>query len=237
MDESEKIARKYIRSMYGDVLLYEPDGNVPPDFLLDGRVAIEVRRLNKNFESPNGHPEGIENLSMSLWTSIKKKLLKFGPSIDGESWIVWVTFGRPISDLKTVPARIDHKLSVFKALLLRQPTKIPIDSNLQIELVRCPHDNSTFFSLGGCSDNDAGGWVLGEVAENLKLCVVEKEAKIMPYRYRYPEWWLVLVDHIDFGVDDQDHGLLREYLGSAFQHSWNKIILLDPRNHLRAFEI
>jgi hypothetical protein len=237
MDAAECLVKEYLLSLGQGLAVYEPDGNVPPDFLLDGRVAIEVRRLNQNLKTSNGDTEGIEKLSMSLWTNIKKQLLKFGPSLDGASWIVWITFGRPIRDLKGAKARIVHELSKFKALPLRQQSRITIDSNLQIEIVRCSHDSSRFFSFGGCSDNDAGGWVLGEVVENLKLCVAEKTAKIMPYRFRYEVWWLVLVDHIDFGVEAQDRALLRERLGYEFQNSWNKIILLDPRNHQRAYEL
>ena len=29
-------------------ILFEPDGNLPPDILVDNKIAIEVRRLNQN---------------------------------------------------------------------------------------------------------------------------------------------------------------------------------------------
>lgn len=38
----------------------EPDGNVPPDILLDGNIAIEVRRMNQNKISGQGYV-GLEN--------------------------------------------------------------------------------------------------------------------------------------------------------------------------------
>jgi len=43
MDASEKLVAKYLAHRgYMDVI-YEPDGNVPPDFLVNGCIAIEVR--------------------------------------------------------------------------------------------------------------------------------------------------------------------------------------------------
>ena len=45
MDTSEKIAYDFLLHQGFKSIVYEPDGNVPPDFLADGRVAIEVRRL------------------------------------------------------------------------------------------------------------------------------------------------------------------------------------------------
>ena len=44
---------------YRDVV-YEPDGEVPPDFLLDGRIAVEARRLNQNYKT-GAHTQGLES--------------------------------------------------------------------------------------------------------------------------------------------------------------------------------
>ncbi len=51
MDTSESLVRDFLLYRgYADIV-YEPDGNVPPDFLIDGRIAVEVRRLNQNHEA------------------------------------------------------------------------------------------------------------------------------------------------------------------------------------------
>lgn len=44
-----------------DDIIYEPDGNIPPDFLVKPSLAIEVRRLNKHIQLEfNERPEPLE---------------------------------------------------------------------------------------------------------------------------------------------------------------------------------
>jgi hypothetical protein len=51
MDASESLVRDFLLQRgYADIV-YEPDGKVPPDFLIDGRIAVEVRRLNQSYET------------------------------------------------------------------------------------------------------------------------------------------------------------------------------------------
>ena len=78
---------------------------------------------------------------------------------------------------------------------------------------------------------------MGEVEKNLQLCIGEKEKKIAPYRAKYTEWWLVLPDHIEYGIDPEDHQIYRAEVVPNLSHNFAKIILLDPRNHHRVFEI
>jgi len=51
MDSSETLAKEYLRFLGYTDIIYEPDGNIPPDFLVNGRIAVEVRRLNQNLLS------------------------------------------------------------------------------------------------------------------------------------------------------------------------------------------
>ena len=55
MDESERIASEYLATLGFNDIQYEPDGNVPPDFVLNKTIAVEVRRLNQNFVEKD-HP-------------------------------------------------------------------------------------------------------------------------------------------------------------------------------------
>jgi len=45
MDEAEMLSEAFLRSRGFKAVVYEPDGNIPPDFLCDTRVAVEVRRF------------------------------------------------------------------------------------------------------------------------------------------------------------------------------------------------
>ena len=56
MDSSERIAYQYLSHQGFSDVAYEPDGNVPPDFLLNGRIAVEVRRLRKELDEPGDDP-------------------------------------------------------------------------------------------------------------------------------------------------------------------------------------
>ena len=65
MDETVLLADRDLRSLELGPVVYEPDGNVPPDFAIDGSIAVEVRRLNQNYEEPDG-AEGLEELRIPL---------------------------------------------------------------------------------------------------------------------------------------------------------------------------
>jgi hypothetical protein len=63
MNESEQAVYKYLSSQDLGPVEFEPDGKgTPPDFLVDGLVAVEVRRLNQNEETVTGH-RGLESIS------------------------------------------------------------------------------------------------------------------------------------------------------------------------------
>lgn len=237
MDESERLVEKYLNALNQGLVVFEPDGNIPPDFVIAGKIAVEVRRLNQNYELPDGTIEGLENLDISLWRKIGNLLSTLGPSINGESWIVAMDFCRPIAPWRQLKAKILQELELFMRDPHRKPKTISISNNLSLDLQRASKDIGSFFLLGCSGDDDAGGWVMCEVEKNLKLCIAEKGRKIAPYSNRYNEWWLILTDHIDFSMELEDQDEFRTKITPTLQHSFDKIILLDPLNHLRAFEI
>ena len=77
--------------------------------------------------------------------------------------------------------------------------------------------------------------VLSELSTNIPLCIADKTRKIEKVRSRYPEWWLVLTDHIAFRLDDLDRQQFRESVSIA--HSWDRVVLLNPADHRDAFEV
>lgn len=119
----------------------------------------------------------------------------------------------------------------------RRQTTIRLTPRFAVELLRSGKDHESFFVLGASSDNDSGGWLMGEVERNLRLCVEEKERKIAPYRKKYSRWWLLLVDHIDYAMEEEDREIFRREVMPTLQHSFEKIILVDPRDYRRAFDV
>jgi hypothetical protein len=94
MNQSEKLFAEYlVHAGYSDVV-YEPDGKHPPDFLVNGRVAIEVRRLNQNVQTGTER-RGLEETAIPLNRSVRKVLASMGPPLEGGSWFVYYSFRRP----------------------------------------------------------------------------------------------------------------------------------------------
>ena len=45
---SVRLVERYLQALQLGPIIYEPHRNAPPDFVVDGRIAVEVRRLNQN---------------------------------------------------------------------------------------------------------------------------------------------------------------------------------------------
>jgi hypothetical protein len=46
-------------------------------------------------------------------------------------------------------------------------------------------------------------------------------------RAKYPEWWLILIDHIGYGAREPIH----------VDHDWDKVILVNPLNPELGYEV
>ncbi len=65
-----------------------------------------------------------------------------------------------------------------------------------------------------------------------------KREKIAPYRGEvHGVGRLVLPDHIEYGIDPEDHQIYRAEVVPNLSHNFAKIILLDPRTITVCFEI
>jgi|SRR6266849_2415280 len=236
MNDSERLAREYLLYLGFKSVIYEPNGNIPPDFLADDKIAVEVRRLNQNEPTASGF-RGLEETSIPLQMKISKLLIELGPATADESWFVTYRVERPIPAWNLLKPALCQCLQTFRDSPRnnRSATTITIDTTFELKLLRASDRHPTFFVLGGYSDNDTGGWILGEIQKNLRLCVEEKTQKIAAVRNKYSEWWLILEDRIGYGVDACDRALFCKSL--RFEHGWDKLILLIPFDHRAAFEI
>ena len=237
MDESERIAEKYLLSLGLGAVDFEPDGNVPPDFSVGGVVAVEVRRLNQNYEFSDGRVQGLEEISIPLLDKMKKSLSSIGPSLNGECWYVGLSYARPMKNWKILWPQIEEWLRSFMLKEERLPISTKIDNCIEIDLIKSGKDHGFFFMLGVSVDEDSGGWVFQEIERNLLFCVSEKEQKILPYLSKYDRWWLVLVDHVAYGLDQEDRDEFRRYVLPKISPVFEKIVLLSPLGNGRPFEI
>jgi hypothetical protein len=237
MNEDEAIANEFLKSLNIGGVCFEPYGNIPPDFQVDGRkIGVEVRRLNQNHVFPDGEKHAYEHLGIRMWHRMTKLLKQFGPSYEGESWHVTMTFRRPL-DWRRTEMDVVSQLDNFKQSDSRADTTLKFGDNFELDLDRARKDVGSFFNLWGSCDGDAGGAILAEVERNLRLCIEEKERKTAPYRDRYDEWWLVLINYVDLHMEAEDYETF--IVGSAppIAHSFNRIILIDFRDYRHWFEV
>lgn len=84
MNRKEKIIENYLKSLGFSDIIYEPNGNVPPDFLVDKTIAIEVRRLNQQYFTPKG-TDGLEEQRFPFFNLLESCLAEFNSKYQGNS--------------------------------------------------------------------------------------------------------------------------------------------------------
>jgi hypothetical protein len=84
----------------------------------------------------------------------------------------------------------------------------------------------SLFVFGFISDNDKGGFVVSEVYNNLNIVLKEKQDKIAPYFSKYQEWWLILIDHVSYGLTNYDFNQLKSL--PKIESSFYKTVILSP---------
>jgi len=230
-NKDEVRAKKYLHSLDFVEVEHEPLGNVTPDFLLDKKVAVEVRRLNRN------HIDGdkiinIENLEIPIVKNIKKVIDNF--KFDSFSNSVYVS----IVFLKAI--KIQSKKSIIKKIikLLKKHThninKIKTYKiSKYLEMTLTPTDKkSNIYIYTGC--NGDSFWLLHELHKNIQSVIEEKNKKIEKNFNLYNEWWLVLVDSIIYGLDNEDFLELKKI--KLKKRKFTKVIILSPKGEFKVLE-
>jgi len=135
MDESEKLAKKYLlhRGFKDEEIVYEPNGrDTIPDFLVDKEVAVEVRRLNQNQLEPNGKKRGLEEDAIPLQRKMHKLLRSLGPPTSTGSWFVSYSFRRPLEGWRDIKSVLKRELVQFRDFRSPGPTSIKISKSLSL---------------------------------------------------------------------------------------------------------
>jgi hypothetical protein len=184
MDFSERLARDYFVHLGFTRIDYEPEGcSKPPDFLLNARIAVEVRRLNQ-IETPSqaaGRPRGLEEIAIPLWNTVQDLLPSFGPPTAQVSWYVFIRYSRPVPSKGDLSAAIRQHLTKFRDQPRTEVT-LRLFDNFMIRMSPAGHACADLFVMGGATDRDAGGWVIPELERNVQICINEKSAKISMIR-------------------------------------------------------
>lgn len=239
MDLTESIAFQYLRQRGIDdrEVEFEPDGNVPPDFLVRGEVAVEVRRLNQNEKTPGG-TRGVQTIPTRQ--SVSEFVKTIGPPAPEESWWVRVTILRRPASLKSLKRSIRSELAAFLEWPDRhdEHTHRFTVGGLRLELSRANGPHPSVFVPASFVDRRVGGFVLSELMRNIPICVEEKREKVSQYRARYPEWWLILVDHVHGHLEPYEEQELRSYV--RVPPDWDRVAIVsayDPRCSLEFYPV
>lgn len=235
MDETETLVNRFLVSRGYKNIVYEPDGNVPPDFIVDERVAVEVRRLNQSIEI-NGKVEGLEELAIPLWKQLRAFFQTFPTPPHANSWHVFYSFRRPISPWRKLRPKIAEILQSF---VLSPPADdaldVQVEPGFRMRFSRASKAYPTYFVLGGNTDHESGGFMLAEMEKWIQYYVNEKTKKIKPFRRLYGEWWLIMVDYIGYGLEGLDIDMFQDQV--TVLHDWDRLIIVNPRNPTNYFEI
>ncbi|WP_420315976.1 hypothetical protein [Ekhidna sp.] len=203
---------------------FEPDGNVPPDLLINDQIAIEVRRLNQNQITENGH-RGLEQEDYRIKTIINTALIDASDTNFESSALVSYSFKRPIPETKVLRKEIRTILEKHKSFISESRT-YHIEDFFEMNINPSTIKLDKQFELLVSSDRDSGGFVVGLIYQNLKLIIEEKEIKTKEFKSNYPTWWLAVVDTIGYGLNDLDVKQFHELPKLAYQ--FDRILLVSP---------
>lgn len=218
---------------------YEPDGNIPPDFRVAGKLAVEVRTLNENYFGGEV-PRGLERDQIRIESAVEAALREFDQEVPGEAYWVRLDFSRPLGNLKHLKREIRQRLRAFLASCRSTPYEIIRRNGIAITLLKAEKPHRQTFRIVMQSDRNSGGAVAGIYVRNIRYCIDEKTEKIRPFRERYSRWWLVLVDFLsglsrDDPEDERELKTVEEHLTKP--PLWEKVLVLRPRTETELIHI
>lgn len=231
LNDDEKLVLVYLRNKFPNFeIRFEPIHNSTPDFLLENSIAVEVRRLNQS-----AYETDLEALSIPLIHSLEKELDSYRQNSIGPSYFVGLSFDRhqvlTTKDQKIeIMTAVREQLKKWKIHPPTHSTRVPLmhERCCFLSIIPAFEESIQLFQLGFVTDFDAGGFIISEVLKNIERCSKEKIQKVKnSAKYsEFEEWWLVLVDHIDYlraPVELSD--LTSEQYKFGF---WKKIIVISP---------
>ena len=226
MDQAELIAQQHLffRFPGSDRIVHEPDGNITPDFLVDGQIAIEVRRLNEH-DWNNDKPRPLEESEIPLVRQIRP-LINSNVYLCEKTLGIIMHFGRPLPNKRSIENGTKRFLDDIKRS--SEPQGMRKEVAPRVHLI-CTGDfvsTGTAFKLLGWWDDNQGGSILSLVERNVRICLDNKSRKVRPNKQKYPVWWLLLVDYVSAGANDYERPEFKDAL--SLSHDFDRVLIVDP---------
>ena len=245
----EIVGREWLESRHAAVRRMDDD---PPDYVADNEFAVEVRRLNLGVRI-KGTTRGEEDCRIPLYESIERTLARIGKPANGRTWVIDCDYDFPkgLPTTKVVRAQILRALQPLttpcndadlKRLRLDHPIDcrhrqemdllshlhLPLKCGICLDLEEVAADRRARFVLGNVSDGH-GILVLSELEKSIIDAINAKNERIAHRVNRFPEWWLLLVDHIGLvansGLTEHEMDLLRARV--HVEHPWSRVIIVS----------
>lgn len=233
MNNDEKIAYQFLKHYGFKEIKFEPDGNIPPDFFCDAKIAVEVRRLNIHIKQ-NNKQNPIEELYYKLMPKLIQVFKEIKNDFQGNTVLVSIKYKRPLNVNSKLINLIKSKL--HESIPFNVKSKfVSITQNLSFRLYNSTKNSSQSIKIGSIMDMDTGISIVSNIYENLKIALIEKEKKVKPFLNKYNLWWLILINHIWDNLDEMDIKQIHDC--PDIKTIFNRIILLSPNDFKKIVEI
>jgi hypothetical protein len=236
LDAGESRAKKFLEFIRpNEEIIHLGKKNQPPDFALSN-VAVEVTRLLK-LHHDGSQLDKLTKLKAPLLINFHSFISKYDLSGKSNcSYLVYYIFRRPLKiDRESINRKLQCKLDKFFLMPLSENICLNIDDNLTIRLYK---DDLTYppqLIEAGYSDLDDSGFFIKDMAESMNYCMAEKTNKVKDLYKEYPEWWLVLINHLPFAVDGTEFIQIQKYISP--KGIWSRIFVVDPIDPTKYFEV
>ncbi|HEY9115536.1 MAG TPA: hypothetical protein VIN10_12625 [Bacteroidales bacterium] len=228
MNNEENIVSEYLKSIGFNLIKYEPNGNVPPDFSIeDNNIAIEVRRLNENYFSGN-KTIGYQEEFYQIWQFLEQFLEQYTNENLRKSYWISFSFMRPIPKIKVLKKKLKQHLDNYFLNPL-DDVELEITETFSIRLYFKELDAKPKLLLTSSHDENSGGVVSQIYLNNINHCIEEKTKKIQNYRASYQVWWIILVDTLVYRMS-KSNDFEKISNNIILPKIWNKLIILNSED-------
>jgi hypothetical protein len=232
VDRAEARAFDWLTGRFPNAdLVHEPDGNIAPDFLLDGRIAIEVRRLGEH--APGLNPTPLIQTGIPFQRRLRS-IAATVPRHEDRTLLMWVGYSRPLPSVRELEAGVGPFLE--RLAVVPEPAGMSrlVTPTVELKCLDVRRSASRQFTFAWI-DHNGWGTPIDVLRRNLGLCILDKLNKTAWVRNRYPVWWLLLVNELPFGADECER--LDDHEWSALAAGWDDVIVIDWTDDYPAFEL
>ena len=247
-DPEESIAKRWLEGQgFSDIIDLSRENRDPPDFRVENRIGVEVRRLESTTEAMR--PDlVIKTIEHSLSRIIINLLEEAGEPPGGYTvYVRCETSGAPPKRKETekiVREAIDQCLQILnEALRLGEKPKWPkwrFASGLRLRFSAyiIPGKRGKFEFMWPVAHADERGWELADSVRNINHSIVTKTRKIEDKIHCYTEWWLVLVENDFWTPGDWETDRWQWIRDNLIEASpWSRVVVIKGNARLTFVEL